>query len=82
MHYCMLTFADHYGGAMLTCAPPNHFHCSTILASGPALSAAPVAPPVGYTLVTRMHLKWVLKLKDVEIARLAPVAEVESKYHG
>lgn len=42
----------------------------------------PYQPPAGHTLVTRTHLKRVLKLKDAEIAAMAPVVEVESQYQG
>lgn len=42
----------------------------------------PYQPPAGHALVTRTHLKRVLKLKDAEIAAMAPVVEVESQYQG
>lgn len=42
----------------------------------------PYQPPTGHTLVSRTHLKRTLKLKDADIASLAPVVEVESQYHG
>lgn len=42
----------------------------------------PYDPPASHTLVTRTHLKRVLKMKDDEIAKLAPVVEVESQYQG
>ena len=42
----------------------------------------PYQPPAGHALVTRTHLKRVLKLKDAEIAAMAPVVEVEIQYQG